>query len=189
MQRLAQELWRHRRPELVDVTLHELAWMSTSENPGWQRRLWLEDGEVVAWGLHAPPGELEWQVELERPELLHEVLDWFEAAAEGERRTAVRSGDSEALERLCRRGYEHDPAAPWFLRTIRPLHEIEEPAVPEGFRLRTMREGVEVNARVAVHRAAREPSSFTAERYPIPRLLYESVGFRELSRQVPLVRR
>jgi ribosomal protein S18 acetylase RimI-like enzyme len=25
--------------------------------------------------------------------------------------------------------------------------------------------------------------------YPIPRLLYESVGFRELSRQVPLVRR
>ena len=274
MQRLAQELWR-RRPELVDTTVAELAWTAASGSGDWSRRLWLDGGEVVAWGWLFPPAELAWQAHPDRSELLDDVLDWFESeAGAGERRTTVRSADEAAVERLRRRGYEHDPEAPYFLKTARSLEQVQQPAVPDGFRLKTMADGVDVATRVAVHRAAWEPSQLTQERYarvretwpyraeldvvleapggtlaasvlawyddenrvgefepvgthpdyrrrglgratnlfalhllreagaeraivtcrgdagyPLPKLLYESVGFCELSRQLPLVQR
>ncbi len=50
MQRLAQEVWRL-DPALVEATVGELAW-GTRQHVGreseWERRLWFEDGDLVA---------------------------------------------------------------------------------------------------------------------------------------------
>jgi ribosomal protein S18 acetylase RimI-like enzyme len=165
MQALAQELWRL-APERVETTAQALAWASAVDDQAWKRRLWLDDDRVLAWAWLFPPDELDWQAHPSRPGLVDEALDWFESiAAPGALRTWARAGDAAALEGLARRGYAHDPAAPFFLRTARDLDAIEEPTLPAGFRLRTTADGVDAAARVAVHRAAWEPSRFTAERY------------------------
>ena len=55
-----------------------------------------------------------------------------------------------------------DPGAPWSQLNIRPLREIEPPALPAGFRLRNAGE-VDRAAIVALERAAWHPSRFTLE--------------------------
>ncbi len=185
MQGLAQELWR-REPALVnaDATVGELAWVWGTQHgisgSAWRQRLWTDDGSTVAWGwifdpmttilsatdTRSEPTRLVWQVDPEHPELFDEVLDWFEAETPGVvRQTTVRLADADALERLLRHGYERDLGAPWDLLCTRGLRDIEEPALPAGYRLRTMREVGDLSRRVAVHRAAWEPSSVTESSY------------------------
>jgi GNAT superfamily N-acetyltransferase len=110
---------------------------------------------VVAWGWVFLPGTLEWQVHPEQPQLFDDVLDWFEAETEDTpRATTVRSTNEEAVERLQARGYRYDRDTPWMLMNVHSLEEIEEPRLPDGFRLRTMAEIGDLAARVAVHQAA-----------------------------------
>ncbi len=294
MQALAQEVWRY-NPALVntDATMGELAWSWTSEGdtPGldYKQRLWMENGRAAAWGYIIPPqmitvtserkelsdASLVWLVHPNSSALLDDVMDWFESALRNTPlRTSVRVADKGALARLKARGYEHDPGAPWHLLNARDLREIEEPTLPPGFSLKTMRDIADVRRRVEVHRAAWDGSRVTEEsyaelmrtwpyrndldfvveapdgslaasaigwydeengvgefepvgthpdhrrlglgralmlfglqrfrdagaeqaivgcrgdaNYPIPKRLYESVGFREISRDVPLVKR
>lgn len=185
MQGLAQELWR-RQPALVnaDATVGELGWTWGAQHGAsastWKRRLWTHGGSTAAWGwVFAPmttilsatttrsePTTLVWQVHPDRADFLDEVLDWFEAEAPGVvRQTTARRADADALERLRRHGYDHDPGAPWGVLNVRDLREIEEPKVPPGYRLTTMREIGDVSLRVAVHRAAWAPSSVTESSY------------------------
>jgi ribosomal protein S18 acetylase RimI-like enzyme len=184
-QGLAQELWR-RQPALVnaDATVGELAWVWGAQHGAsaseWSQRLWSDAGKTVAWGwifapstttlsattTRAEPTTLAWQVHPDRPDLLDSVLDWFETEApDVVRQTSARQADEGALERLRRHGYEHDPDAPWGLLNMRELRDIEEPRLPPGYRLKTMREVADVSLRVAVHRAAWEPSSVTETSY------------------------
>ncbi|MEX2158558.1 MAG: GNAT family N-acetyltransferase [Dehalococcoidia bacterium] len=185
MQTLAQEVWRL-APQTVNVdgTAGELAWSmgppQDASDSTRKHRLWSDDSRVAAWGVIFPPtmvrvtadrmelskAGLVWQVHPDRPELLGDILDWFTAETPGvARQTFVRSANADAIARIERRGYAHDAAAPWDLLNIRDLREIEKPSLPYGYRLTTMREVDDVSLRVAVHRAAWEPSGMTEEKY------------------------
>jgi len=219
MQQLAQVSWRL-EPTHVDVTVAELAYAwgvgnRTEYASEWRHRLWLDGEEALAWAWLFPPGTLEWQVHPGHPELLEDVLDWFESEVpQGERATSVRSGDTDAIGRLHGRGFGPDEGAPWMRLNVRGLEEIEVPHLPSGFRLLTMADSdADMAARVAVgtdprfrHRGlGRAVNLYALERlrevgarraivgsrgddgYPVPRRLYESVGFRELSRNLRYV--
>jgi GNAT superfamily N-acetyltransferase len=180
-------VWR-RAPETVNVdgTVGELAWSMgpPQDSAETQRthRLWYDGSRVAAWGVIFPPtmvrvtadrmemskAGLVWQVHPDRPALLDDILDWFAAETPGAaRQTFSRSGNVDARRRIERRGYAHDAAAPWDLMNMRDLRDIEEPSLPPGYQLKTMREIDDVALRVAVHRAAWEPSSLTEEKYAV----------------------
>lgn len=167
LQRLVQEAWALAGPANA-WHVGDLAWEASGrlgQEHEWARRLWEEDCRVVAWGWLERPATLGWQVDPRRPELLDELFAWFEAEAEGDLlETSALASDKQALELLRGRGYESVPDAPWFAYTVRELDDLPEPAVPPDYRLRSVSEA-DVDARVDVHRAAWEPSSFTRERY------------------------
>lgn len=159
MQRLSQECWRL-EPTHVDVTVGELAYAWGVRNADysseWLHRLWIGQGELLAWGWLSLPGSLEFQLHPDHTELLGEILDWFESSVqEGERQVSVRVANAGAIHELERRGFVRDESAPWLRLNIRDLAEIEEPEPPRGFRLRTMADvGKDISKRVAVHRAS-----------------------------------
>ncbi|MGB2694468.1 MAG: GNAT family N-acetyltransferase, partial [Dehalococcoidia bacterium] len=181
----AQETWR-RHPSFVnaDATVGELAWVwgagHRAAGATWRHHLWTHESDTSAWGwIFAPmtttlsatttrsePTTLVWQVHSDHAELLDAVLEWFEAETPGvARQTSAREGDAQAIARLQRHGYVRDEAAPWSLLNTRDLREIEEPELPKGYRLKTMREIADVPRRVEVHRAAWGHSSLTVASY------------------------
>jgi GNAT superfamily N-acetyltransferase len=172
MQGLAQEVWRL-RPELVDLTMGQLAYQGamagTDAGDASLLRTWTIGGDAFAWGWLSPPGTLEWQVHPDRPQLLEDVLDWFEAHARVPLRTQARDGDVEAQARLRARGFEPVVGGPLMRLNVRDLEEIEEPRLPGGYRFRTMAEyGGDLTTRVAVHREAWAElgTRVTQETYP-----------------------
>ena len=165
MQRLVQELWKLRGP-LVAAHVGDLAWWS--REPSGRARAWRDGRRVVAWGWLSPPGELESVVHPERPDLVGQVLDWFESEAEGdEREVWSLEAEPEWTAELERRGYRRDEI--FFERLARPAKPDESAGVPEGYRLRTMAGREDVAARVEVQRAA-FASTMTDEKYaPVQR--------------------
>jgi ribosomal protein S18 acetylase RimI-like enzyme len=169
MQRLAAELWRL-DPTLTQETPGDIAWM-TRQHAGreaeWRRQIWDDGGRVRAWAWIKPPGNrLFWEVDRRRPELYDEVFGWFEAeAGEGQLEVAVRGGSEAAVAALEQRGFAWDRDAPWLRLNIRSLDAVNEPEVPDGYRLATMAEVPDLAARVAVHRAAFHPSQVTEASY------------------------
>jgi ribosomal protein S18 acetylase RimI-like enzyme len=167
MQALVQEAWRLQGPTNLSH-VGDVAW-GTYQHVGrereWVRRLWFDNGELVAYGwLRLPGASLEWQVHPERPELFEVVLDWFESEAGGEPTTSVLADDVHALETLRRRGYHELVDEPWFAHLLRDLVEIDEPSAPRGFALRTVG-AADVASRVEAHRSAFAPSRVTVESY------------------------
>jgi predicted N-acetyltransferase YhbS len=167
MQRLVQDAWAFAGPK-NERHVGDVAWAAASiagREHEWRRRLWEERGRVVAYGWLFRPRTLDWQVDPRRPALLHEVLDWFAAAAdEHPLETSALADNAAAIEILRARGYDEVTDAPWFAYMLRDLDWLPEPSVPEGYRLRTVTEH-DVERRVDVHRAAWEPSRFTVESY------------------------
>ena len=179
------------RPEVVNngATVGQLAWAYGKDNATlgstWRRRLWSDAGEVLAWGWIFLPykvkrsdgqfnevkrAHMAWQVHPERPELLDEVLDWYDTEASGaDRTTDVRAADKDALLRLAAHGYQlHEQQASddgyWQQMNTRELTDLEQPVLPTGFRFRTAGEaGAE--AAVQAHVDAWHPSSFTSRSY------------------------
>lgn len=190
MQSLAQEVWRL-RPELIasEGTLGELAWLwgggLRRKAGAWKHRVWSKGATTLAYGWafgpietiisenerRTEPATLIWQTHPDTPELLDELLDWFETVVpDAVRKTTARRVDGDALDRLQRHGYvRDDPDAPWGMLNVRALDDIEEPSLPDGYRTLTMRDLRDdangLARRVDVHRAAWEPSSLTVEAY------------------------
>lgn len=129
----------------------------------WEARLWLDGDALVAWawvvGWRDPRG-LSYELRPGYEELLDELVEWARPGV-----TTVLAGDERSAETLRRHGLEHDPAAPWIRWNSRSLDEIEEPAVPGGYRLTTMAEYGDFASRSAAHRSAFAPSRFTDEVY------------------------
>jgi len=118
----------------------------------WDLRLFFDGGTLLGWGWSTgwrTPVGLSYEFRPGRRELLHELLDWSRAE-----RTTVRSGDDETAALLESRGFRHDPDAPWLRWSSRPLDEIEEPIVPDGYRLATTAEHADFESHAAAHRAA-----------------------------------
>lgn len=165
MQELVTAAWRLQGPK-VERHIGDVAWtryQHVGREPTWKVRFWDD-----AWAWLFLPHTLDYQLHPEQPELLPELLDWFEAEAEGDAPlvTSALPEDEVSVRELERRGYKAVSGEPWMAYLLRPLDEpVPEPSVPDGFRLRTVRGDEDVEARVAVHRAAFHPSRVTAESY------------------------
>ncbi|GAA1689004.1 GNAT family N-acetyltransferase [Fodinicola feengrottensis] len=190
MQELAQRVTAV-RPDLIgsDASYGELAWSwgkgYASDGATWQRQLWFAGGDLVAWGWAQLPHQvrrsdgsvkdvtdayLAHQIHPDHAGLVDEVIDWYDGVAAGLVRTVLpSSADEFALRRWAAHGYQDDPAAlgdagSWTQLNQRDLVDLEEPALPAGFRFRTADEaGPE--AAVQAHLDAWAPSSYTAEGY------------------------
>jgi GNAT superfamily N-acetyltransferase len=178
-------------PERIvnDATVGELAWVYGKDHVAlgdtWRHRLWVEDGDVVAWGWAYLPyrvlrsdgkengttvAQLSWQVHPERSALLDDVIDWFESETEGlTREVTPQVPDTDAVTRWKAHGYEVDePAAAadgfWHQVNSRDLVDLPEPKLPPGHKFRTAvdagPEGV-----VRAHVDAWHPSSYTDQAY------------------------
>lgn len=190
MQGLAQRI-AATRLELVnaDATHGELAWNwgkgHAAHGATWPRRLWFSGGDLVAWGWAQLPhrvrrsngvvkdvtgARLVYQVDPGHAGLVDDVIEWYGGIAAGVDRAVVPSAaDTFALQRWRANGYQTDPASlgdtgNWTQLNRRDLAEVDQPALPAGFRLRTADE-VGPQATVQAHLDAWAPSTYTAEGY------------------------
>jgi GNAT superfamily N-acetyltransferase len=190
MQGLAQRV-AATRLDLVnaEATYGELAWNwgkgHAAHGATWPRRLWFSGGELVAWGWAQLPhrvrrnngavkdvtgARLVYQVDPGHAELVDEVIDWYGVIAAALERTVVpAAADRFALQRWVANGYDTDPASlgdtgDWTQLNQRDLADLEQPALPDGFRFRTADE-VGSEAAVRAHLDAWAPSTYTAEGY------------------------
>lgn len=186
MQGLAQQVTAL-RPELVNIeaTVGELAWIWGKDNADlghtWRRRLWYADGALVGWGwvylpyrvarsdgqfLEVRNANLAWQVHPEHPQVLDDILDWYDTeAGTADRHVAARAADDNAIGRLAAHGYVHDAEAAsdtglWCQFNARDLADVPDPVLPAGFRFLTADE-ITPEAAAQAHRDAWHPSSFT----------------------------
>jgi ribosomal protein S18 acetylase RimI-like enzyme len=113
----------------------------------WKIRLWVENGQVVAWSwLKADGGSLECQVHPEHMHLLDEIL------AEPAAKVAYAfEDDAEMRAALERHGFTRpEDGAMHF--NVCDLDELPElPLLPDGFRYRTVSDA-DVPERVSIHR-------------------------------------
>jgi ribosomal protein S18 acetylase RimI-like enzyme len=158
MQELAAEAWRLRG--FVEHHAGDLAWsayFAPDADHGSRRRVWLESERCVAWAW-LEGSSLMFLVHPDRAELLGAVLEWADA---GE--TSALEQDAETIEALEEHGYVGcSPDEPFFAHLLHSLDGLAEPRVPPGFLLRHAREE-DLERRVAVHRAAWNPSRVTTE--------------------------
>ncbi len=175
------------RPELVngDATVGELAWVwgmgYDTYGSYWRHRLWFADDRPVAWGWARLPyriprgdgtfrerksAELVWQTEPDRPELIDEVLDWYEeVAGDVDRTMIVQIADAQARRRVEAHGFVFDDKdggdeGHWIQTNERDLVQVPEPVLPEGFRFVTA-EDVSASEAVKAHRDAWPNSQFS----------------------------
>ncbi|HEY3871891.1 MAG TPA: GNAT family N-acetyltransferase [Actinocrinis sp.] len=186
MQGLAQEV-DALRPELAnaDATYGELAWTwgkgLADRGDTWRHRLWFDGGRVIGWGWIQLPfrlartdgkdkevGEasMAWQTHPERPEVLDEIIEWFDTEAPQADHIIISTAvNKDSHSRLAAHGYQFDEkdagdTGHWHQYNARDLTDIDEPAPPPGFRFRTAGE-VGPAAAVKAHQEAWYPSSFT----------------------------
>jgi GNAT superfamily N-acetyltransferase len=190
MQGLAQRVTAA-RPDLVtsDASYGELAWNwgkgHATLDPSWRRRLWPAGGDLSAWAWAVLPHRLTrgdgsvkevgqaylaYQIDPGRAGLVDEVIGWYDEVAAGLTRAVLPSAaDAFGLERWAAHGYVSDEAAlgehgSWTQLNQRDLTDLEQPALPHGYRFRTADEAGP-QAAVRAHQDAWAPSPYTAESY------------------------
>jgi ribosomal protein S18 acetylase RimI-like enzyme len=160
---LACELWSD-DSDAVGHPYGEVAWWAASIPHGeTEARLWFDDGRLVGWGWVTGGTELEFEVRPSHRDLLAEILAWAQP-----HEVVVRADNADAIARIRAFGLVHDPAAPWTRLNARSLEHVAEPCVPEGYRVRTVREG-DWSSRAAAHRSAFHPSRLRDEVYEFVR--------------------
>jgi GNAT superfamily N-acetyltransferase len=185
MQELAQRVFAL-RPELVngEANVGELAWGwgkgYDTLREHWRHRMWFVDGELAGWGWAYLPhratrgdgtvrevkeASLIWQAHPDRPELLDEILDWYdEVAGDADRLLTIQSADARSQAAVAAHGYAVDTNAgsddgDWHQFTVRGLDDVPDPVLPERFRFLSAGDVSAADA-VAAHRAAWNASSF-----------------------------
>lgn len=166
MLEVVQNLWPHGR--------HGIGYAFMAQRlpyDDWDARLWFDGEMLVAWGWSTgwrSPRGLSYEFRPGYRALLDEMLDW--AAPE---LMTVKHCDDETAEVLRAHGFAHDPAAPWLRWNARPLDAIDQPTLPEGYRLTTMADHGDFASRAAAHRSAfgvpGRPSRFTDLVYEVVR--------------------
>jgi GNAT superfamily N-acetyltransferase len=186
MQGLAQQVMAL-RPELVngDATVGELAWVWAKDFDALSRfrrhRLWFVDGHLSAWGwaylphrvprsdgkpLEVRTANLIWQVHPDHPELLTDILAWYDdVAGNVDRLLTIQNADVHALATVAAHGYTVDTetgsdTGHWVQFNTRDLTDVPNPVLPKGFRFLTAQD-VTVADAVQAHQDAWYPSSFT----------------------------
>jgi GNAT superfamily N-acetyltransferase len=145
----------------------------------WRHRLWYSSDILVAWGWIYPPELVRVAAERtemsdallvhairgdEDPMLADELLAWFvQEIGDAGGQVELGALDGVMLAALRRHGFAPDPNAPWNLINSRTLERVEEPRLPDGLTLATMRELQDIPRRVAGHRTAWAPGSTLTE--------------------------
>jgi ribosomal protein S18 acetylase RimI-like enzyme len=165
MQALVSERWRRLGP-LAATHVGDLAWWMYQHPDKLAEariRLWLEDGDTAAFGwLWTRRRQLDFAVHPEHSELAGEVLAWAGGDAE---RTWALDADRQTVDAILAAGYERDDRR-WYEHHARALEdEVEAPTLPRGYAVRTVRGAVDLERRVAVHRAAFHPSRVVTKSY------------------------
>lgn len=159
MQTLARRIWSHRS----HCHIGDLAWQHHQHlDVAWPHELWWDGAEVVAWGQVDGPGSLTLLVDPARPSVADEVLAWLAGVAPGAREVTVLDGETHVLAALDRAGYVRDDGPYYSLFMRRSLAELPDPVLPNGF---TVHPSTDLERRVAVHRAAWQPSRVTVDSY------------------------
>jgi GNAT superfamily N-acetyltransferase len=190
MQGLARRV-TERSPALLngDATLGELAWVwghtYDALSPFWRHRTWFEGGELMAWGWARLPfqvrredgtlrqsstANMNWQTHPDRPELLHQVLDWYdEVAGDADREMIVQSADAASQAIVAAHGYvldaeEASDDGSWHQFNSRGLADVPAPALPDGFRFLCAADVTPAEA-VKAHCDAWQSANFTVAAY------------------------
>ena len=178
MQGLAQEVFAI-DPALMhgETTVGELAWGYKGHYASaadWRHRLWYDGDEVVGWGwiVLGKSAQLVQLVHPDRPDVLDEIIDWFDAESpELPHVTTPANANKMSLERLAAHGYEvdeeanSDEKAQVLQFNMRSLDDLEDvPALPAGFRFRTAGE-VGPAAVVKAHRDGFQTERYTDQAY------------------------
>jgi ribosomal protein S18 acetylase RimI-like enzyme len=162
MQQLVRECWALRGPAWAQH-VGDLAWgrfQHTGREHLWRTRLWEDDGRVLAYGWLFEGEVLDFCVHPDCPELLDEVLAWAHATE-----TDALDSNADAIAVLERNGYSRAANdEPFMVYLARALDRLPQPALPDGFALRTVSDA-DVEARVEAHRSAFHPSRATVESY------------------------
>ena len=156
---LAQELW----PD-GECTYGQIAWWAANIPHGeTEVRLWRDGNQLVGWGWLNGGTELEFDVRPSHYHVLDQILEWAQPLE-----LLVRSDHEDAIARIEAHGLVHDPAAAWIRLNARSLEQIDDPRVPDGYRLRTVEE-CDWPSRVEAHRSAFHPSRFREDVYALVR--------------------
>ena len=168
MQMLVQSLWKSGGR----FHIGDLAWQrsgASGDGEGlWRTALWEEsDGSVVAWGWLHLPCYLYIAALPDRPDLIREVLAWFEREASGDELTVnVLDTEAHLVSALRARGYKQRETGPFDLYVQLDLaHMPAKPVLPMGLRPMSMIDCADVRRRVEAHRAAWHPSGMTEAKY------------------------
>ncbi|BCJ28864.1 GNAT family N-acetyltransferase [Actinocatenispora sera] len=186
MQGLAQRVTALRPDHIsAGASYGELAWVwgqgCTPYGSTWPRRHWYAGDELVAWGWAFLPrtvrrrdgsttevtgSSLSYQVHPGHLHLVDEIIDWYDGVAAGlERAVTPTNAERFALARWAAHGYEPDADdGEWTQLNGRDLTGLDEPRLPDGYRLRTADE-VGPDAAVQAHVDAWERTSYTARSY------------------------
>jgi ribosomal protein S18 acetylase RimI-like enzyme len=186
MQAGVTQAWLTPRRPLISCSIGDLAWWYAGAGPGidWSERIriWTHGGSVVGWGFFRPPASLDWfalprRDEADERQVLGEILDWGDRRVAASRAVAHSGDPAPSLEVFAADGWleadvlrergfvASDPALVQYFQSLD--RELPEPAVPDGYRVRTVAGAAEIPARVDVHRAAFAPSKLTVEKYEI----------------------
>jgi ribosomal protein S18 acetylase RimI-like enzyme len=165
MQSLQQELWSLDGPHVL-THVGDLAWWE--HRPPAKRRLWLDGDRCLAWAwLHAP-ATLDYEVHRDHRsgELHRDVLEWFEAEADGDKLTTYAlETDEESSIFLAASGYERPKPHAWYAYYVQELDRaLPEPKLPDGFSAHTV-QTQDFRERVEIHRAVWAPSRVTEDVY------------------------
>lgn len=172
MQRLVQESWRRGKPRVAPHIgdLDWWMWQFEDPDPTNEIRLWFSGDELVGWAWLTPPASLDFHLHPDRPNgLLEQMLGWFTERSEEGGETSERSvwaleHDVPDIVVLKNNGFQKTEQH--FALTLCPLDdEPPAPKLPEGFAVRPVRGEEELEARVAVHRAAFAPSPVTEQSF------------------------
>jgi GNAT superfamily N-acetyltransferase len=164
MQELCAETWRRLGPH-APIHVGDVAWwMYQRPNRLADARiqLWLEHGACVAFAWNwLSKGDLDCLVHPDRPDYLDEVLAWADAPT-----VFAQESDGDKIARLEAHGYRPvEVEGTAYNHMVRSLEaDLEDPQVPEGYRLRTVGPA-DLERRVEVHRAAFAPSRVVPESY------------------------
>src|SRR5579859_6117311 len=117
MQRLVQSLW----PKGGRFHVGDLAWQRSGTSGGgealWRTAIWEEgDNNVVGWGWLHLPGHLYLATRPDRPDIIQEVLAWFEREASSEELTTdVLDTEAHLVSALQAHGYKQCETSPFDL--------------------------------------------------------------------------
>jgi ribosomal protein S18 acetylase RimI-like enzyme len=165
IQDLTQRIWTPASPQHVG----DLAWgrlRYTPEVTDWPIALWEEAGRVVAWGSARLPDDLQLDVDPAHPELMDEVLAWFDGqAGDGLLEINPLDNQTDLRQALVRHGYEERAGTAYFAYHARSLLGLPKPTLPQGFTARAVRGPDDLPERVAVHQRAWGSTNVTEESF------------------------